>query len=73
MATANPCRARHGFTANCAGSASTSQSARSHVCWNRTHAHRRRRGRRFSPITSRPPRRWISSPFQLSPVASCSW
>jgi hypothetical protein len=43
-----PYGARRGFTANCARSASTSQSARSHVCWNRTHARRRRRGRRFT-------------------------
>jgi putative transposase len=34
---------------------------------------RRRRGRRFSRITSRPPRRWISSPCRPSRVACSSW
>jgi len=56
------CGARRGFTGNYARSASTSQSARSRVCWNRTHARRRRRGGRFSRIISRQPCRWISSP-----------
>ena len=64
--------AHRGFTANCHRSASTSLSGRFHVCWNRTHARRRRRGRRFSRITSHPPRRWISSPCRHSPVACCS-
>ena len=66
------CGERRGFMANCARSVSTSQSARCRVCWNGTHVRLRKRGGRSSRITSRQPRRWISSPCRRSPAGCCS-
>jgi hypothetical protein len=51
--------AHRGFTASCACSASTYRSAASRACCNTSHVDVRKRGRRFSRITSHPRRRWI--------------
>ena len=69
------CGAPRGFMASCSCSGSTCQNARCRVSWTSIHVDRRRRGRRFSGITSRPRRRWISSRCQRSPggFSSSSW